>query len=109
MTASTAASDQIYFVWDSIKGKLTGSDHLLAYGRHDNLVFVLERSNNSLFGIVAKGNQPAYSVYALLAVTFISHGSRGVLICYYFCFVNCACYMKILGHVFCCHELFRDR
>jgi hypothetical protein len=43
--ASTAASDQLYFVWDSSKGKSTGSDHSLAYKRYYNVVCVLRRSN----------------------------------------------------------------
>ncbi len=34
---STGASDQIYFVWDSSKGKSTGSDRLLTYKRYYNL------------------------------------------------------------------------
>jgi len=44
-TSSTTASDQIYFVWDSSKGKSTGSDLIPAYKRYYNLVCVLRRSN----------------------------------------------------------------
>jgi hypothetical protein len=44
-SASSAASAQIYFVWDSSKGKSTGSDHLLTYKRYYNLVWELRRSN----------------------------------------------------------------
>ena len=47
-SASTAASDQLCFVWDSSKGKSTGSDHRLACGQHHNLVCVLRRSNLGL-------------------------------------------------------------
>jgi hypothetical protein len=46
-STSSAASDQLYFVWDSSKGKSTGSDHLLVYKRYYNLVCVLRRSNLS--------------------------------------------------------------
>jgi hypothetical protein len=42
--ASTGASGQSYFVWDSSKGKSTGSDHLLHYKRYNNVVCVLRRS-----------------------------------------------------------------
>jgi hypothetical protein len=44
-TDSTAASDHFYFVWDSSKGKLTGSDHQLLYGHQHNLICVLRRPN----------------------------------------------------------------
>jgi hypothetical protein len=44
-SAKTTASDQIYFVWHSSKGKLTGSDHHHTYQRYDNLVCVPRRSN----------------------------------------------------------------
>jgi cell division protein YceG involved in septum cleavage len=47
-SASSAASAQIYFVWDSSKGNSTGSDHLLTYKRYYNLVYVLRRSNLGL-------------------------------------------------------------
>jgi hypothetical protein len=40
-SASSAASDQLYFVWDSRKGKSTGSDHHLTYKRYYNLVCLL--------------------------------------------------------------------
>jgi len=43
--SSTGASEQLYFVWDSSKGKSTGSDHLLAHKRYYNLLCVLRRSN----------------------------------------------------------------
>jgi hypothetical protein len=43
--ASTDASDQIYFVWDSSNGKSTGSDHCLTYVRHYDLEWVWMRSN----------------------------------------------------------------
>jgi len=43
--ASTAASDQIHFVWDSSKGKSIGSDHPFTYKRHYNLVCALRRFN----------------------------------------------------------------
>ena len=83
--APSAASDQLYFVWDSSKGKSTGSDHCLSYKRYYNLTCVVMRSNlgwppaphwatitcvtlsiygmvvtnYTLFGIVEKGNQLA--------------------------------------------------
>jgi hypothetical protein len=44
-SASTGARDQLYFVWDSSKGKSTGSHHLLLYSLYYNLVCVLRRSN----------------------------------------------------------------
>jgi hypothetical protein len=44
-SASTDASDQIYFVWDSSKRKSTGSDHLLTYIRHYDLECVWIRFN----------------------------------------------------------------
>jgi hypothetical protein len=44
-SASSAASDQITFVWFSSKRKSTGSDHSLSWRRHGNLVCVLRRSN----------------------------------------------------------------
>jgi hypothetical protein len=47
-SASTAASDQLCFVLGRSKGKSTGSDHLLIYKRHYNLVCVLSRSNLDL-------------------------------------------------------------
>jgi hypothetical protein len=47
-SASTAACDRLYFVWDRSKGKSTGSDHHLMYGGHDNIVCVLRRSNLGL-------------------------------------------------------------
>jgi len=90
ISASSAASDQLYFVWNRSKGKLTGLDHHLAYKRYYNPVFVLSRSNmdwspaphgppycisrrphrhhlllvtnHTLFGIVAKVNQPARTI-----------------------------------------------
>ena len=37
----TAASDPIKFVWDSSKGKSTGSDHCRAYKRYYNVICVL--------------------------------------------------------------------
>ena len=43
--ASSAATNQLYFVWDSSNGKSTGSDHLLTYKRYYNLVWELRRSN----------------------------------------------------------------
>jgi hypothetical protein len=51
-SCSTAARDQLYFVWDSSKGKSTGSDYLLTYKRYYNLVCVLMRFNVE-FGIIA--------------------------------------------------------
>jgi len=47
-SASTAARDQLYSVWDSSKRKSSGSDHLLVYKRYYNLVYVLRRSNLGL-------------------------------------------------------------
>jgi len=44
-TTSTSASDRLYCVWDSRKGKSTGSDHHLAHTRYYNLVCVARRSN----------------------------------------------------------------
>jgi hypothetical protein len=44
-SASSVAGDQIYFVWDSSKGKSTASDHRLSNKRYYNLVSVLRRSN----------------------------------------------------------------
>jgi hypothetical protein len=44
-SASSAASDQLYFVWNRSKGKSTGADHHLAYKRYYNLVYLLRRSN----------------------------------------------------------------
>jgi hypothetical protein len=90
-TSSPAgATVQLKFVWVSCKGKSTGSDHLHAYNRYYNLVCVLRRSNLglglephwatilcvalstsspagasdqlSLFGVVAKVNQPAQTI-----------------------------------------------
>jgi len=45
ISSATGASDEVYFVWDSSKGKSTGSDHRLTYKRYYNLVCVLRRSN----------------------------------------------------------------
>jgi len=100
-TASTscpsAASNEIYFVWDSSKGKSTGSDHHLTYKRYYNLVCVLKRSNlgwprppyhvyhsphldnpllatkYTLFGIVAKVNQPAQTIISPIHDTTTSY------------------------------------
>jgi uncharacterized DUF497 family protein len=47
-SSPTGASDQLKFVWDSSKGKSTGSDHLHAYNQCYNLVCVLRRSNLGL-------------------------------------------------------------
>jgi len=44
-SASSVAGDQIYFVWDSSKGKSTASDQRLSNKRYYNLVWVLRRSN----------------------------------------------------------------
>jgi len=44
-TAPSAASYVIYFVWDSSKGKSTGSDLHFTYKRYYNLVCVLKQSN----------------------------------------------------------------
>jgi hypothetical protein len=44
-SASTGASDQLFFVWGRSKGKSTGSDRYVSYGRLDNLVCVVMRSN----------------------------------------------------------------
>ena len=44
-SASSAATDSLYFDWDSRKGKSTGSDHHLTYIRYYNLVCVRMRSN----------------------------------------------------------------
>jgi hypothetical protein len=44
-SASSGASDQSYFVWDSSKRKSTGSDHLLTYNRYYNLVCVQRKSD----------------------------------------------------------------
>jgi hypothetical protein len=43
--SSAGASDQLYFVSDSSKGKSTGSGHHLVWKGHYNLVFVQMRSN----------------------------------------------------------------
>ena len=44
-SSPSTASAQLYFLWDSSKGKSTGSDHLLTYKRYYNLVSVLRRTN----------------------------------------------------------------
>jgi hypothetical protein len=44
-SASSVAGDQIYFVWDSSKGKSTALDQRLSNKRYYNLVWVLRRSN----------------------------------------------------------------
>jgi hypothetical protein len=43
-SAATGASDQIYFVWDSSKGKSTGSDHYITCKRYYNLVCAMMRT-----------------------------------------------------------------
>jgi hypothetical protein len=44
-SASTGASDQFYFVWDTSIDKSTSSDKCRTYKRYYNVVYVLKRSN----------------------------------------------------------------
>jgi acid phosphatase family membrane protein YuiD len=63
---SSTASDQLYFVWDSSKGKSTGSDHRLVYKRYYNLVCVLRRSN---LGWLPSPHSATISCLTLLSFT----------------------------------------
>jgi hypothetical protein len=65
-STSTGATDQIYFVWDSSKGKSTGSHHLLTYNRYYNLVCVVTRSN---FGWPPAPHWATISYVALFTLT----------------------------------------
>jgi hypothetical protein len=63
-SASTAASLQIHFVWDSSKRKSTGSDHHPTYKRYYNLVCALSRS---ILGLPPAPHWTTISYLALLA------------------------------------------
>jgi hypothetical protein len=73
-SASTGASDQLYVVLDSSKGKSTGSDHVLLYLQHFNLVWVQVRSD---LGWPPAPHWAAFSFVALS--TSASTGARGQL------------------------------
>ncbi len=70
---SSSSSDELYFVRDRSKGKLTGSDHLLAYKRHYNLVCLLRRSNLGL--------SPALWKYFIHSLDFHSESYKFVTSC----------------------------
>jgi hypothetical protein len=75
-SAPTGASDQFYFVWDSSKGKSTGSDHPRPYQRRYKLICVLLRYN--------LGRLPAPHCAAISYVTMSTSASTGASDQFYF-------------------------
>jgi hypothetical protein len=75
-SASTGASDQFYFVWNSSKGESTGSDHLLTNKRRYNLIHVLRRSDLRLL--------PAPHCAAISFVALPTSASTGASDQFYF-------------------------